>query len=174
MFKTICLQTSRLWGFHQIKPPLSPTILTKGAQGINLLKKWPEYILLWWEHQFFRYRCKCAYLVTFQTGLLHWSRSRPGAMNCHTASLGPGGAHVKRVVEMQHLKSSYFYCINVCPGCIASFVSLSADLLSWLGEQASSIDISLCQKQKKFEFCFVRFVALEGWYKDPRKRFSNL
>ena len=118
MFKTICLQTSRLWGFHQIKPPLSPTILTKGAQGINLLKKWPEYILLWWEHQFFRYRCKCAYLITFQTGLLHWSRSRPGAMNCHTASLGPGGAHVKRVVEMQHLKSSYFYCINVCPGCI--------------------------------------------------------
>ena len=33
---------------------------------------------------------------------------------------------------------------------------------------------SLCQKQKKFEFCFVRFVALEGWYGDPRKRFSNL
>ena len=32
---------------------------------------------------------------------------------------------------------------------------------------------SLYQK-KKFEFCFVRFVALEGWYKDPRKRFSNL
>ena len=31
-----------------------------------------------------------------------------------------------------------------------------------------------CAKKKKFEFCFVRFVALEGWYKDPRKRFSNL
>ena len=35
------------------------------------------------------------------------------------------------------------------------------------------LPISLCQK-KKFEFCFVRFVALEGWYGDPRKRFSNL
>ena len=35
------------------------------------------------------------------------------------------------------------------------------------------MDTSLCQK-KKFEFCFVRFVALEGWYGDPRKRFSNL
>ena len=33
---------------------------------------------------------------------------------------------------------------------------------------------SLYQKKKKFEFCFVRFVALEGWYGDPRKRFSNL
>ena len=38
-----------------------------------------------------------------------------------------------------------------------------------------NIDVdSLYQKKKKFEFCFVRFVALEGWYKDPRKRFSNL
>ena len=34
--------------------------------------------------------------------------------------------------------------------------------------------LACAKKQKKFEFCFVRFVALEGWYGDPRKRFSNL
>ena len=33
---------------------------------------------------------------------------------------------------------------------------------------------SLCQKKKMFEFCFVRFVALGGWYGEPKKRFSNL
>ena len=38
----------------------------------------------------------------------------------------------------------------------------------------SSVCTSLCQKQKKFEFCFTELVALEGWYGDPRKRFSNL
>ena len=38
----------------------------------------------------------------------------------------------------------------------------------------TALHISLCQKQKKFELCFVELVALEGWYGDPRKRFSNL
>ena len=31
---------------------------------------------------------------------------------------------------------------------------------------------SLCQKEKKFEFFFVKLVALEGWYRDPTKRFQ--
>ena len=38
----------------------------------------------------------------------------------------------------------------------------------------ASLSSSLCQKQKMLEFCIVELVALEGWYGDPRKRFSNL
>ena len=47
-------------------------------------------------------------------------------------------------------------------------------LLNWHVSTFSCILRSLCQKIKKFEFCFVKLVALEGWYGDPRKWFSNL
>ena len=36
------------------------------------------------------------------------------------------------------------------------------------------VHISLCQKKQKLEFCFGLLGALEGWYVDPTKRFSNL
>ena len=39
---------------------------------------------------------------------------------------------------------------------------------------AKDIASTVACAKKKFEFCFGELVALEGWYGDPRKRFSNL
>ena len=52
-------------------------------------------------------------------------------------------------------------------------------LLVWLSVttfylQYISIHISLCPKKQKLKFCFGLLGALEGWYGDPTKRFSNL
>ena len=43
------------------------------------------------------------------------------------------------------------------------------------GKLSKSLIVSLCRKKKqKFHLSFVELVALEGWYGDPKKQFSNL